>query len=245
MSLLHTGKVPVVTGSSRSIAAAIATRLASQGANVVINYVSKAKAAQGVANAINAKGAGKAMMIQADVSSLTHIKRLVAETLAQLGRIDIIVLNASIMEFKTLSQGTEESFDRHLNSNVKGPLFLMKEAAPHLKEGSSIIVTASAIVPNYLLYASTKGTTEQLFRTLAKELGAKGITVNSIAPSPIETGMFRQDKTEQQINFFAGLHPQKRLGQPEEVSNVVAFLVSQEASWVNGQTLRVNGGFVV
>lgn len=106
---------------------------------------------------------------------------------------------------------------------------------------STALVTASHISPNYLLYVSTKGATEQLSRVLAKDFGTRGITVNTVAPGPIDTDLFRQDKTEQQINFIAGLHPQKRLGTAEEVSNVVSFLVSEEASWVNGQTLRVSG----
>ncbi|KAI0794610.1 NAD-P-binding protein [Fomes fomentarius] len=251
MSLPLSGKVAIVTGSSRSIGAAIATRLASQGANVVINYVLGVSAAQGVADAINAKGAGKAIVVRADVSSIADNKNLVQETLRQFGRIDIVVLNASIMQFSTLREVTEESYDRHFNTNVKGALFLVQEATPHLKEGSRIIffstalVGASFVAPNYLLYVSTKGATEQLSRVLAKDLGTRGITVNTVAPGPIDTDLFRQDKTEQQINFIAGMHPQKRLGTAEEVSNVVAFLVSQEASWVNGQTLRVTGGSVV
>ena len=135
MSLPLSGKVALITGSSRSIGAAIATRLASQGANVVINYVSNAKAAQGVADAINAKGAGKATVIKADVSSVHESKRLVAETLRQLGRIDIVVPNASVLEYHALAEVTEKEYDRHFNTNVKAPLFLVQEAAPHLKEG--------------------------------------------------------------------------------------------------------------
>ena len=97
------------------------------------------------------------------------------------------------------------------------------------------------VPPNYLLYVATKGAVEQMSRVLAKDLGAKGITVNTVAPGPIDTDMFRQGKTEQLLNVFAGMHPQKRIGKPEEVANVVAFLVSEEARWVNGQTLRING----
>lgn len=140
MSLPLSGKVAIVTGSSRSIGAAIATRLASQGANVVINYVSGVSAAQAVADAINAKGAGKAIVVRADVSSIADNKNLVQETLRQLGRIDIVVLNASIMQLSTLLEVTEESYDQHFNTNVKGALFLVQEAAPHLTEGTCILV---------------------------------------------------------------------------------------------------------
>ncbi len=106
---------------------------------------------------------------------------------------------------------------------------------------STSLTQASGVPPNYLVYASTKGAVEQLTRVLAKDLGARGITVNTVAPGPIDTDMFRAGKTEQQINFFAGMHPEKRLGTTDEVGNVVAFLASDEASWVNGQTLMVNG----
>ena len=106
---------------------------------------------------------------------------------------------------------------------------------------STSLATASAVTPNYMLYVSTKGAVEQISRTLAKDLGARQITVNTVAPGPINTDMFRQGKTEQQIAFFASMHPPKRLGEPDEVANVVAFLAGPESSWVNGQTLRVNG----
>ncbi|RPD64123.1 NAD-P-binding protein [Lentinus tigrinus ALCF2SS1-7] len=251
MSLPLSGKVAIVTGSSRSIGAAIATKLASQGANVVINYRSGSSAAQGVADAINTEGAGKAIIVQADVSTVVDNQRLVQETVRQLGRLDIVVLNAGIMDMKSPADVTEADFDRHYNTNVKGPLFLAQAAAPHLPAGGRVIFfstslsSASSVAPNYLLYVSTKGAIEQISRTLAKEFGPRNITVNTVAPGPIDTDMFRNDKTEQQINFISALHPQKRLGKPEEIANVVAFLTSPEASWVNGQTLRVNGGFVV
>ncbi|KAI0642770.1 NAD-P-binding protein [Trametes meyenii] len=251
MSLSLTGKVAIVTGSSRSIGAAIARQLAALGANVVINYVSSASSAQDVADSINSQGAGKAIIVKADVGSVAANQDLVAETIRQFGRLDIVALNAGIMDNETLSEVTEETYDRQFATNVKGPLFLVQAAAPHLPSGGRVIffstslTRASAIQPNYLVYAATKGAVEQLARVLAKDLGARGVTVNTIAPGPTDTAMFRDGKTEQQIGFLAGLHPQKRLGTVDEVGNAVAFLVSEDASWVNGQTLMVNGGFVV
>ena len=106
---------------------------------------------------------------------------------------------------------------------------------------STSLTHASVIPPNYLVYAATKGAVEQLVRVLAKDLGARGINVNTVSPGPIDTDLFRHGKTEQQIAFFENIHPQKRLGQAEEVSNLVQFLVSDDASWVNGQNIRVNG----
>ena len=137
MSLPLAGRVSIVTGSSRGIGAAVVRRLASQGANVVINYVSNAGAAQSVADEINAKGAGKAITLKADMTSLADGKRLIDDTLQQLGRLDILVLNAAIMKLNLLADVTEEDFDRHYNTNVKGPLFMVQHAVPHLKPGTS------------------------------------------------------------------------------------------------------------
>ncbi|KAI0630632.1 NAD-P-binding protein [Trametes polyzona] len=251
MSSSLAGKVAIITGSSRSIGAATAVRLASFGANVVINYVSNAASAQAVADSINKAGPGKAIIVKADVGSLADNKRLVEETVRAFGKVDIVILNAGVMDNQTLQDVTEETYDRQFDTNVKGPLFLVQDAAKHMSAGGRVIffstsvAHASGVLPNYLVYAATKGAVEQLTRVLAKDLGARGITVNTVAPGPIDTDLFRNGKTEQQINFFAGLHPQKRLGTADEVSNVVSFLVSEEASWVNGQTLMVNGGFAV
>ncbi|KAI8985763.1 NAD-P-binding protein [Trametes punicea] len=251
MTTSFAGKVAVVTGSSRSIGAAIAKRLGSLGANVVVNYVANASAAQAVADSINEQGPGKAIIVKADVGSVAENKHLLDETLRQFGHIDILVLNAGVMETKRLPDVTEENFDKHFVTNVKGPFFLVQAAAPHMKEGSRIIffstslARASMVTPDYLVYVSTKGAVEQLSRVLAKDLGARGITVNTVSPGPTDTDLLRHGKTEQQINFLTNLHPQKRLGTAEEVSNVVTFLVSDEASWVNGQTILVNGGFAL
>ncbi|KAH9852161.1 NAD-P-binding protein [Lenzites betulinus] len=251
MSSSLAGKVAIVTGSSRSIGAATAIRLAALGASVVINYVSGAAAAQAVAESINTKGPGKAIVVQADVGSVEDNKRLVDKTLKAFGRLDIVVLNAGVMERQTLEEVTEESYTRLFDTNVKGPVFLVQAAAKHMKAGGRVIFFSSSVAhmsmvqPNYLVYTAAKGAVEQLARVLAKDLGAKGITVNTVAPGPIDTDLFRDGKASQEINFIAGLHPQKRLGTAEEVGDVVSFLVSDEARWVNGQTLMVNGGLAV
>ena len=135
MSLPLASRVSIVTGSSRGIGAAVVKRLASQGANVVINYVSNAGAAQSVADEINAKGAGKAITVQADVSSIAGNQKLVDAALKEFGRIDSLVLNAGYMEYAPLKDITEEEYEKHFNTNVKGPLFLTQAAAPHLKSG--------------------------------------------------------------------------------------------------------------
>ena len=202
--------VAVVTGSSRSIGAAIAKRLAQDGAFVIINYVSNEAAAKEVADEINSTRSGAAVIVKADVSTVESCKHLLEETLKAFGRIDILVLNAGIMGSKSLREVDEKYFDEHFLINVKGPFFLVQAAEPHLKEGeplvrlwarflarliflsaggriiffSTSLAKSSAITPPYLVYAATKGAIEQFSRVLSKELGAKGITVNTVSPGP-------------------------------------------------------------
>lgn len=261
------GKVALVTGSSRGIGAAIARRLAADGATVIINYVSSEKAAQEIVNELDAKRPKSAIAIKADVSSAAGAQALFAKALETCGRVDILVLNSGIMKNKALAEVDEAHYDSHFNANVKGPLFLTKAAAPHLTEGltfvcycswrpadpsflslgsriiffSSSLTRFSMIPANYLIYAGTKGAIEQFARVLAKDLGAKGITVNTVSPGPINTEMFTGDKTEDQIKFFANMHPPKRIGEPTEIANVVAFLAGPDSTWVNGQNIPVNG----
>jgi len=251
MSQRLQGKVALITGSSRSIGAAVAKRLAQDGASVVINYASSEAAAKEVADEINGIRSGAAVTIKADVSTVESCKYLLDETLKAFGKIDILVLNAGIMDLKTFHDVDEKMFDEHFLVNVKGPFFLVQAAEPHLKEGGRIVFFSSSlaknsgIVPPYLVYAATKGAVEQLSRVLSKELGAKGITVNTISPGPIDTSLFRKGKSEEFITAIANTHPLKRIGTADEIAPVVAFLASPEASWVNGQNILVNGGSVV
>jgi len=245
------GKVALVTGSSRSIGAAIAIRLADDGANVVINYVSNPSGAKDVVDVINAKRAGAAIAIKADVSDAVESQSLIDATVKAFGKIDIIVLNAGIMGSKVLADIDEEFFDSHFKINVKGPIFLVKAAVPLLSAGARIIfcssslTKASAVLPNALVYVASKGAIEQAARVLAKDLGTRGITVNVVSPGPTDTPLFRAGKPEQVMKAIASTNPSNRLGQPEDIAPVVSFLASPAASWVNGQNILVNGGFVV
>jgi 3-oxoacyl-[acyl-carrier protein] reductase len=225
--------------------------LAEDGANVIINYVSNHYAADEVVNSINSKGKGKAVGVRADVSTVGGANILLEEAVKAFGKLDILVLNAGIMGSKVLADVDEEFFDSHIRINVKGPLFLTKAATPLLQAGgriiffSSSLTKASNVLPNALVYLASKGAIEQIARVLAKDLGARGITVNTISPGPVDTPLFREGKSEQQIQFIAGLNPQKRIGLPDEIAPVVAFLAGPAATWVNGQNILVNGGFVV
>ncbi|KAL0564128.1 hypothetical protein V5O48_017924 [Marasmius crinis-equi] len=246
------GKVALVTGSSRSIGASIAKRLAQDGANVVVNYASSVDAATEVVDSINAEKQGKAIAIKADVSTIEGGKALLDETVKRLGRLDILVLNAGIMGSKVLNDVDEEFFDQHFNINVRTPLFMTKAAVPLLSAPggrimffSSSLTKASGVLPNALVYVASKGAVEQMSRVLAKDLGGKGITVNTISPGPTDTTLFRNGKPEAAIQAIANQNPSKRLGQADEIAPIISFLSREEASWINGQNILVNGGFVV
>jgi len=251
MTTSLSGKVALVTGSSRSIGAAIAKRLTNDGANVVVNYVSNSQAAGKLVDFINTKRAGAAIAIRADVSTVVGGQTLLYETVKSFGKIDIIVLNAAIMGSKPLAEIDEQFFDDHMNVNVKGQLFLVKAAAPLLTSGSRIIFFSSSltrlssVLPDALVYIATKGAIEQLSRALAKDFGVRGITVNTISPGPTDTDLFRQGKPESVIKYIASQTPSNKLGQPEEIASVVSFLASPAAGWINGQNIVVNGGYVV
>ncbi|KAF7324304.1 NAD(P)-binding protein [Mycena sanguinolenta] len=243
MSTSLAGKVAVITGSSRSIGAAIAKHMASQGAKVVVNYVNGADAASSVVSAIKTSG-GTAVAAQADVSTIAGGQRLVDESVKAFGGIDILVLNPGIMDSKVLAD-VEAFFDAHFATNVKGPLLAKAAASVLPAPGGRIIffstslTGASTVSPTALVYTATKGAVEQLSRILAK-----GTTVNTVSPGPVDTPFFRQGKPEALIAAIAKSAPSGRLGEVDDIAPVVSFLASPAAQWVNGQNVSVNGGFV-
>ncbi|HTG69502.1 MAG TPA: SDR family oxidoreductase [Candidatus Udaeobacter sp.] len=241
------GKVALVTGASRGIGREIAEELARNGAKVVVNYASNPDKAEEVVDGIKQRG-GEAVAIQADISSVAEIEMLFRKTLEAYGQVDILINNAGIMITKPIASITEEDFDKQFAINVKGTYFACQQAARHMNDNGRIINFSTSVngsmFPAYSVYAGTKGAVEQFTRQLSKELGPKGITINAVAPGPVNTELFTVGKTEEQISAIANMNSFGRLGEPEDISKVVLFLSSQESQWITGQTIRVNGGFI-
>jgi 3-oxoacyl-[acyl-carrier protein] reductase len=241
------GKVALVTGASRVIGRAIALRLGRDGAAVVVNYAGSQQAAQESVAAIEAAG-GRAVAVQADVGNCADVERLFDETYRHFGRLDILVNNAGIMFNKPLAEVAEQEFDRIFADNVKGTFLACQHAARSMEDGGRIVnfssSTTAMMLPTYGAYVATKGAVEQMSHVLAKELGPRGITVNVVSPGPTDTELFGQGKTEQDKQRFAQMAALGRLGQPEDIADVVALLVSDEARWITGQNVRANGGII-
>jgi 3-oxoacyl-[acyl-carrier protein] reductase len=239
------GKVAIVTGASRGIGRAIALRLSQEGASVVVNYARGAQQAKEVVSAIEA-GGGKALAVQADVSKTAEIRDLFDRTQETYSQIDILVNNAGVILYKPVTEVTEAEFDNIFAINVKGTFFACQEAAKRMAEGGRIVnfssSTTAMMLPTYGVYVATKGAVEQLTRSLAKELGDRQITVNVISPGPTDTELFTVGKTPEQIQRFTQMTALGRLGKVEDIAEVTAFLCSEQARWITGQNIRVNGG---
>ncbi|KAF7902791.1 hypothetical protein EAF00_002694 [Botryotinia globosa] len=224
------GKVALVMGGSKGIGRAICLSLARDGAIVVINYSNDSSAANEVASLI---GEENATVIKADAGNIEDISRLVDTTVEKHGKIDILVACTATMKLNELENVSDEEFNQTFDLNVKGPLFLAQKSVPHMTHGSRIILFSTT-----QCHASTK----QMTRALSKDLARKGIMVNTVAPGPTATELFFRGKSDQLLKTLAGLNPQNRIGEPDEIAEVVAFLSSEASSWVTCQTLQVNGG---
>lgn len=196
------GKTAIITGSSRGIGRAIAEQLADLGANVVINYASSPDKAQEVVKGIIQKG-GKAIALHADLGKMSDIEALFTNTITEFGKVDILVNNAGLMITKPLVDVTEADFDKQFALNVKGTFFACQQAMKHMENYGRIVNISTSVIgqmfPSYSVYAGTKGAVEQFTRQLAKEFGSKQITINAVAPGPVNTELFQAGKTEQQI----------------------------------------------
>ncbi len=241
---LH-GKVALVTGGSRGIGAAIAKRLASEGATVALTYASSAEAAQQVVNEIRQHG-GKAVAIHADSANVEQIRTAVATTAAELGGVDILVNNAGTLGLGSVEDFAEAEFDRILAINVKGVFIATQEALKHMKSGGRIInigsINADIVpFPGMAIYALSKGAIATFTRGLARDLGPRGITANNIQPGPVDTDM--NPASGDFADTLRGIMALPRYGKAEEIASLTAFLASEEAAYVTGASWNIDGGF--
>lgn len=237
--------VAIVTGAARGIGAAIARRLAADGNAVAVNYATSREAADKVVAAIEASG-GRAVAIQADISKPGGASALFDAAEAALGPIDILVNNAGVMRLAPLAELSDADFELQVATNIAGSFRGMREGAKRIRDGGRIINFSSSVVvqrqPRYSVYGATKAAIEVMTHVLAKELGPRGITVNAVAPGPVETDMFVTGKTDDQIQATAKANPRGRIGHPDEIAAVVSFLAGPDSGWVSGQIIRANGG---
>jgi 3-oxoacyl-[acyl-carrier protein] reductase len=242
------GKVAVVTGASKGIGAAIAKQLASEGASVVVNYATSRAGADKVVAEITAQG-GRAVAVQADVAKKADIDRLFQETKQAFGLLDILVNNAGIYEFAPLEQITEEHFHKQFNLNVLGALLTTQAALNYFNPAGASVVNLSSLVstlaPAYAsVYSATKGAVDAITGSLSKELGARKIRVNAVRPGLVETeGTITSGFTTGDFHdSYVKNAPLGRIGRPQDIATAVAYLASDDSSWVTGETLLVSGG---
>ncbi|ETS81724.1 hypothetical protein PFICI_06726 [Pestalotiopsis fici W106-1] len=250
------GKVAVVTGSSRGIGAAIALKLASFGADVVVNYVASATAAEAVAASAREQGV-RAICVRADVSKRDEIADLFRRTVAELGRVDVVMSNSGIEHFGDVEAVQEAEIDKVLAVNVKAQYFVAQEAYKYLTEGGRLILISSISavwgVPRHAIYSASKAAITGMVKCLAHDFGPRRITVNCIAPGGIKSDMYAEAAkdyipggehlTVEEIDEKVGaMSPLRRPGLPEDIAGVVALLASPESQWLTGQTFHVSGG---
>jgi 3-oxoacyl-[acyl-carrier protein] reductase len=243
------GKVAIVTGASKGIGAAIAKQLASEGAAVVVNYSSSKANGERVVKEIGALG-GKAIAVQANLSKREETERLFAKSKEAFGPLDILVNNAGIYEFLPLDKMTEEHFHEHFNLNVLGLLFASQAAARQFDAAGGSIINISSIastlaVPESAVYSGTKGAVDSITRSLASELGPRGIRVNAIRPGMVETeGTHSAGIAESDIRKQVEAQtPLRRIGQPQDIAGMAVFLASDASSWITGETFVISGGY--
>jgi len=250
--MVQHNKTALVTGASRGIGRATALALAETGAQVLVHYGRSAQEAESLVSEIRTKG-GSANAISTDLEIPSGAEQLAKQVRSIVDRLDVLVLNAGISKAATIKAHTVEDFDNLFATNVRSPFFLVQQLLPILGEGSNIIVISSigarAVVgkpglgnPSLLAYAATKGALETLVKNWAAILGSQGIRVNAVAPGVIDTDMSNFTKTEAGREAALGMQALKRIGKPEDVADVVAFLASDAARWITGASIPVDGG---
>jgi 3-oxoacyl-[acyl-carrier protein] reductase len=241
------GKVAIVTGASRGIGRAVATRLAKDGFAVVVNYAGNRAEAEAAVGEIE-KGGGRAVAVQADVSDAAAVTRLFDEAEKAFGGVDVLVNAAGVMRTVPIAETDDATYDRTFSVNTKGTFNTLRQAARRLRDGGRVVNFSTSVLglalPGYGAYVASKAAVEALTRVFANELRGRGVAVNAVAPGPTATALFLEGKPQEVIDRMAKMPPLERLGQPEDTAALVAFLAGPDGGWVNGQTVRVNGGMV-
>ncbi|KAJ4359891.1 uncharacterized protein N0V89_000447 [Didymosphaeria variabile] len=251
------GKVALITGSGRGIGAGVARELGARGASVVVNYRGSAEAAETLAKEIEAAGS-KSIAVQGDIANVEDIKTLFEKAKAHFGKIDIVVSNSGVEHFGKLDEVTPEEFDKVFAVNTRGQFFVAQQAYKHLEDGGRLVLMSSISAHNsikeHALYAGSKNAVEAFAKNFAKDFGPRRITVNTIAPGGVKTDMANDvgwkylpnaDETwtwEQVETVVSKWTPLGRIGLPQDIARVVAFLVGPDGYWINGQNITISGG---
>jgi len=236
----------IVTGASGGIGRGIARRLADDGFSVVAHYAGNPAKAEETVKDIVAAG-GKAIAVGADISKVDEVAQLFAKAKSAFGEIDVVVNSAGIMLLAPIQKGDVDNFDKVIAINLRGSYLVMSAAANHVADGGRIIVFSSSVLgknfPSYGAYIASKAGVEGLTRVLANELGPRRITVNAVAPGPVATELFLNGKSDELIANIAKMAPLGRLGEVDDVVGIVSLLAGRDGGWINGQIIRVNGGY--
>ncbi|RCK49066.1 SDR family oxidoreductase [Thalassospira profundimaris] len=238
-------RTAIITGAARGIGVALAKRLAADGFAVVINYANSAIPAEELAQSLKADG-HKAIAIGADIARPDAVTALFDKTITEFGGVDVIVNNAGVMTTQPIADMDDATYDAMMDINVRGTFNMLREGAKHLRDHGRVINFSTTALhlklPGYAVYNATKAAVEALTAVYAKELRGRHITVNAVAPGPVATELFLNGKSDEQIAQFAKMPPLERLGQPDDIAGVVSFLAGRDSGWVDGQTIRANGG---
>ena len=239
-------KSAIVTGASRGIGRAIAQRLAADGFAVVVNYAGSKAAAYETVDAIRAAG-GTAVAVRADVGSADDVRELFAAAKREFGRVDVVVANGGVMRTAPIASMSPDDFDSMIAINLRGMFLAMAESAKHLERGGRFVALSSSVIakhtPGYGPYIASKAGVEGLVQVFAQEMRGRDISVNAVAPGPVATELFLKGKSDELISQIVKQAPLERIGQPDDIADAVSFLAGPGGGWVNGQVLRVNGGF--
>lgn len=240
-------RVAIVTGGSRGIGRAISDRLASDGFAVIVNYAGDTAAADQTVQALRSAG-GRAIAVQADVADEHAVTALFDQAERRFGGIDVVINSAGRLALSTIADQDLDVLDALHRTNIRGAFVVAQQAARRLRDGGSFVGLSTSVVgtqfPTYGAYVASKSAIEGMTMILARELRGRNVTANAVAPGPTATELFLDGKSQEQIDALSKIPPLERLGAPEDIARVVSFLVSDEGHWVNGQTIRANGGLV-